>query len=74
MADPTRIFLRALMRRLPADAVREAMHLAVDALLDDAAEQPRRASVRVPTLPDEPVDEVAERRAVAQLRRRGLVG
>ena len=35
VADPTRIFLRALMRRLPADAVREAMHLAVDALLDD---------------------------------------
>ena len=41
MGDPARIFLRALMRRLPADAVREAMHLAVDALLDDATEEPR---------------------------------
>lgn len=74
MADsPMRAAWRALVARLGADALREAAHIAVDAALDAANDAPpRRGAVRPVALPDEPVDEVASRRAAMALDRRGV--
>lgn len=78
MADsPARAAWRALVSRLTPEALREAAHLAVDAAFDaanDADAQPRRGAVRKPYVvdPNEPVDEVARKRAAASLGRRGV--
>lgn len=78
MADtPARAAWRAIVSRLTPEALREAAHLAVDAAFDaanDADAQPRRGAVRKPWKPDpnEPVDEVAMKRAGAALARLGV--
>lgn len=76
MADsPARAAWRALVARLSPEALREAAHLAVDAAFDAANDPPvRRGAVRPAYRPDpdEPLDEVATKRAALSLARRGV--
>lgn len=70
---PDMVTLRALVRRLGADGVREALHRAVDEAVDAAAaERPRRAPVRPLPAPELPVDEISRATARQALARHGV--
>lgn len=70
---PDPLSLRALVRQLGADGVREALHRAVDEAVDAAAaERTRRAPVRPPPAPALPVDEIARETARRALQRAGV--
>lgn len=72
MADPAAAALRAFLAHLPHEALRDALHAAVDAAVDAIEASPKRARIRPAFVPDEPVNDVAAEDARKALARRGM--